>query len=327
MVSSRPSSRRSAAPKRLATFRRYRGSRRGPPLWSLMIVLAGLSVVAAVLVVCFLGPARQSAPVADASAQPSASPSAEPAATSSPALTSLADPVTLPTPSADLSSAAETSPAQTDAPVPGEVDQPSAPIVPVDCDDWFSDAVFIGDSRTDGLRLYSGITSNAVFLVHTGLSIYDVNKGKAVISLGSQTVSVLDALSAGTYKKVYIALGVNELGYFDPEGFARTYGNVVDAIRKRQPGARIYIQLLIPVNTEQCRANHSPYYVTNEGIANYNEALTAYFAGSDVYLLGIPEDLIDESGELRTEYSADGVHFKTDGYVLWLNYLAAHTEG
>lgn len=205
--------------------------------------------------------------------------------------------------------------------------QPPESQGPVDSDTWFSDAVFIGDSRVDGLHLYSGITAEAAFLDHTGLTVYEVKEGKKVIRRGDQKVSVLDALADGTYGKVYIALGVNELGYFDPEGFAETTGKVVELIREKLPDARIYIQSLIPVNTEKCKANDIPYYITNEGITGYNEALKTYFADKDVYLLGIPEGLIDENGEMLRDYSADGVHLKKDGYVLWLNYLTEHTEG
>ena len=39
-------------------------------------------------------------------------------------------------------------------------------------DDYFSDAVFIGDSRTVGISEFSGI-KNATFLCKTSLSIYD----------------------------------------------------------------------------------------------------------------------------------------------------------
>lgn len=205
--------------------------------------------------------------------------------------------------------------------------QPSESQEPVDSDTWFSDAVFIGDSRVDGLHIYSGITAEATFLDHTGLTVYEVKEGKEVIRRGDKKVSVLDALAGGTYGKVYLALGINELGYFDPEGFAETTGEVVELIREELPDARIYIQSLIPVNTDKCKANDIPYYITNEGIAAYNEALKTYFAHKDVYLLGIPEGLTDESGEMLRDYSADGVHLKKDGYVLWLDYLSGHREG
>lgn len=223
-------------------------------------------------------------------------------------------------------------PAVTPEPEPESEPDPEAEPEPetapaVDLDAWFSDAVFIGDSRVDGLRLYSGITKKASFLYHTGLTIYDVAKEKAVLKRGSGKVSVLDALAERAYGKIYISLGVNELGYFNPEGFAKTYGQVIDAIRAGQPDARVYVLSILPINDGKCRAKGVPYYITNQGVSDYNEALAELCADRDVLLLGVPEGLLDEAGELSGELTGDGVHLKTEGCVLWLDYLAAHTEG
>ncbi len=308
------------------------------PLFKLLAVLAVcLCLVAVVLTVRsldslgLLGPGAATDPQA-ASPGPGGPPSAAPAPAPTDYPSAVPTPTPEPTPSPETSASATPETPQVkidgDAPVQGE----GAPgteeaATPTDSGEWFSDAVFIGDSRVGGLRLYSGVTTEATFLDHTGLTIYEVKDEEKVIRRGDQKVSVLDALAAGSYGKVYLALGVNELGYYDPEGFAQTCGEVVDAIRELLPDARIYLQSLIPVNTEKCKANEIPYYVTNEGIANYNTALENYFADKDVYLLGTPDGLLDETGEVLREYSADGVHFKREGYVLWLNYLAAHPEG
>jgi len=206
-----------------------------------------------------------------------------------------------------------------------EPDRAQVPPEEGEDDDWFADAVFIGDSRTDGLRLYSGVTAKAAFLTHTGLTVYDVAEGKRVIRTGGEKVSVLEALDRGSYGKVYISLGVNELGYYDPEGFGETYGKIIDAVRESQPEAQIYIQSILPVNSAKCKANGVPYYVTNEGVASYNAVLPGLCEEKEVRLVDVPDALRDEAGESPGELSADGVHFKKEGYRLWLEYLAAHT--
>lgn len=191
--------------------------------------------------------------------------------------------------------------------------------------EWFADAVFIGDSRTDGFHLFSGVTSEADFLVHTGVSVYDVMDNKPIIRREDGKIPLLDALAEKQYGKVYISLGVNELGYKAPENFAETYGELIDAIREREPDALIYVQSIIPVNTSKCKANDQPYYVTNENIAAYNETLAAMTQEKEVRLVNVSEVLTDENGEAIHDLSADGVHFKKDGYILWLNYLTTHT--
>lgn len=229
----------------------------------------------------------------------------------------------VPTPTAAPTPAPAPSPTPEPAPAPDySLPVPAGKAVAAE---WFDDTVFIGDSRTDGLHLFSGVSAKAVFLESTGLTVYEVMEGKEVIRLGREKVSVLDALAQNTCGKVYISLGVNELGYYDPDDFARVYGTLIDAVRECQPNARLYIQSIIPVNTAKCKANDVPYYVTNEGIASYNEALSALCAEKEVWRVDVDRAFADDTGEVPADLSADGVHFKKEGYALWLDYLATHT--
>lgn len=232
-----------------------------------------------------------------------------------------------PAPSPTPSAAPTLRPALVTGPPLSQPPEESPPGPSVDPDVWLSDAVFIGDSRTDGLRLYGGIADVAAFLCQTGLSVYKVDQNQAVIRQGESRVSVLDALGRGSYGKVYLSLGLNELGYFNPAGYAETYGRVIDAVAQRQPGARIYVQLIIPVNDARCRASGTPYYITNQAVSDYNAALTALCADKDVTLLAAPPELLDETGQLREDITTDGAHFRPEGYALWRDYLLAHTEG
>ena len=68
-----------------------------------------------------------------------------------------------------------------------------------------------------------------------------------------------------------------------------------------------------------------PYYVTNEGIASYNEALSALCTEKEVWRVDVDRAFADDTGEVPADLSADGVHFKKEGYALWLDYLATHT--
>ena len=78
----------------------------------------------------------------------------------------------------------------------GETETEEAPRTREFCmvdDDWFDDAVFIGDSRTVGLRDYGGL-DNATFYASTGLGIYDMWTEKFCDVDGEKT-TLEDALS------------------------------------------------------------------------------------------------------------------------------------
>lgn len=262
-------------------------------------------------------------------------PSATLEVTPTPTPTPTATPTPTPTVSATETPEESPLPSDTGSPIP-EVTPPAISVnhdysqaVPqgeeADAETWFKDAVFIGDSRTDGFKLFSGVTPQADFLDHTGITVYDVAQGKKVIRREGKKLSVLDALAEKSYGKIYVSLGINELGYGDADLFAETYGQVIDDIRACQPDALLYIQAIIPVNTAKCKANDQRKYVTNERIAAYNEALFALCGEKKVPLIGIPDPLLDDTGEVSADLSADGVHFKREGYALWLDYLTTHT--
>lgn len=267
-----------------------------PPLWLMAILAACVA-----LILMSLMSHQAGAPQA---AQVSSQPVETPVHTSAP--TPTPEPTPSPTPEPDWS-------------------QPVPESEAVEQETWFADAAFIGDSRTDGLHIFSGITAEADFLEHTGITVYEILDGKKVIRQENEKLPILEVLAQKQYGKVYVMLGVNELGYNAPQDFAEHYGKLIDAVRACQDDATIYVQSIIPVNTADCKSYDQPYYVTNERIAAYNEALAAIAQEKKVYFLNISEVMEGEDGELEADLSADGVHFKKSGYRLWLDYLTTHT--
>lgn len=244
-------------------------------------------------------------PTVETTPSPDVTPEETPAATATPE----------PTPTA--------TPEPTPTPIPYDYTLPVAESEPVD-DAWFSDAVMIGDSRTDGLRLYSGMRG-VDFLCYKGLSVFEVMSDKQVIQTADGKVGVLQALGEKQYGKVYVSLGVNELGYNHDQGYADTYSAMVDKIRELQPDADIYLQLLIPINTQKCAETKQPYYVTNKQIGIYNDIIRDLAVEKQVYLLNVGEIYVDENGEMFYDASFDGIHFNKPGYKQWYEYLKTHT--
>ncbi len=191
--------------------------------------------------------------------------------------------------------------------------------------DYFADAVFIGDSRTDGLRLYSGIKGSN-FLYYTGVTVFDAASRKSkLLEIDGEKVSFLEALEQKEYAKVYIMFGINELGYPSKTAFIDTYSLFIDRVREVQPDAVIYIQALIPVNEAKCKSHGQPDYITNKKIARYTEQLIALAEEKQVAYVDVAAGMTDETGAVPDDLSSDGVHFKRAGYVQWLDYLKTHT--
>ena len=188
---------------------------------------------------------------------------------------------------------------------------------PVD-DSYFDDAVFIGDSRTEGLLLNTGLCNTTAY-VYKGLMV-DTVFTKPVIHKDGQKLSVMDALKTTPFAKAYIMLGINETGWAYSKIFQEKYGDIIDGIREINPDAIIYIQGIIPVSDE-VSSSHS--YITNEKINEYN-ALLRELAGEKRAYYVATENAI-ASGSLPAEAAPDGIHLVKDYCGKWLDYLKTHT--
>jgi len=189
---------------------------------------------------------------------------------------------------------------------------------------YFADAAFVGDSRTDGFMLYSGVGCGKN-LTSNGLSIFKLAE-KKVLTIGGEQYTLLEALALEEYGKVYLSLGVNELGLKNDNGFYESYCEAIDAIRLVQPGAVIYIQGLIPLNEGQIEeANGNKYNLTNDHLRVYNDLMRRAAEEKQVVFLDLYAEFVDENGALPEEVSRDGVHLYKEACQRWLEYLKTHT--
>ena len=188
---------------------------------------------------------------------------------------------------------------------------------------YFQDAAFIGDSRTDGFLIYSGIGCGEN-LTSNGLSIFKLEEKKA-ITIGGEKYTLLEALALKEYGKVYLSLGVNELGYYDDQGFYEAYCRAIDAIRACQPKAVIYIQGLIPLNEDVIAATGGASYLTNEHLRVYNQLMEQAAREKQVVFLDLYPEFAGEDGQLPEDASKDGIHLTKPYCQQWLAYLQTHT--
>ena len=277
-----------------------------------------LLVAAAVVCVCLLliPSAGKSAPPA-ADVTPNAAPTVTPsAAPTAPVVESAPQPTATPTPEP------ETTPGNTQG-AAFSFTQPVPQSEAVEMD-YFSDALFIGDSRTDGLQIYSGI-KGATFYCYKGLNIFDMSK-RQVVEMNGGKYTVVEALQRGPqYKKIYISLGINELGYPGTDSFYKAFKSFLEEVKAAQPDAVIYLQNLVPVNPEICAQKKQPSYVNNDRVADFNSVFPKLAEECQVALVDVKSALSDANGILPAEATVDGVHYTKAWYQKWLEYLMCHT--
>lgn len=195
---------------------------------------------------------------------------------------------------------------------------PESPLVQ---DTYFDDVVFLGDSRTDGLRLYSGI-KNGIFLCSTGATVESVFNKSVETVVGE--MPLLDALALLDCGKIYIMLGINELGWNGTETFRTQSTELIRRIQTDHPDAEIVIQSILPVSAKK---DDEGRYVNNGRIDEYNQVWMDLAEELDVAYLNVAEGVAGEDGLLPSDLCYDGVHLNKAGCRLWLDYLRTHAVG
>lgn len=187
-------------------------------------------------------------------------------------------------------------------------------------DSYFDDAVFIGDSRTEGLILY-GELFNAHSLAYKGLTASTAFTDR-YFNINGTMMSAVDALSYISFSKVYIMLGINELGWAYSNIFIDKYAQIIDAVKSANPNAVVYVQSILPVSDEVSRTHD---YISNKKINEYNELLKNMAAEKGAVYLDVAEVFKNSNGCLPDDAAWDGIHLKKPYCEEWLEYLKQHT--
>ena len=187
---------------------------------------------------------------------------------------------------------------------------------PVD-ETYFADALFIGDSRTVGLCEYGSLKENAAFLAKESVNVYNVLDKELWFTDHDGEgwdYTVEEALKYETYGKVYVALGVNELGIGTTYMYYEKYRELLELIREYQPDALIYIQGIMHVSENKSRSDSCR---NNTVICQRNYAISTLANGRDIYYIDMNPYVCNANGDLIEDLSGDGIHLKASAYERW----------
>ena len=166
--------------------------------------------------------------------------------------------------------------------------------------------IFIGDSIVEYFPMHELLQSPKI-LVNRGIR-------------GYKTDLLLENLDAHLFgqalDKVFLLIGTNDIGKEMPQ--AETLANleaVVQEISRDYPLAQIQLLSVLPVN--EAPAYKSTVYVrSNEKILALNQAYrqlaSAYM---NVQFIDLYDAFLDEEGQLRPDYTTDGLHLTIAGYA------------
>lgn len=206
----------------------------------------------------------------------------------------------------------ETIPPEKEMPETEPVEIPTEPVEITE--EWFDDALFIGDSRILGMR-YQRRLGKADYFTQMSMSTFSAMYWQ-LSDARFFDKNLEYVLSNFEYKKILIHLGLNECGY-DHELVISAYQDLIDMIRKYQPDAAIIVQSVMTVS----RGKATDEQFTLERINNLNRLLRELADQNGLYYQDTNEFAADEEGYLRDDISNDGTHPHNFGYEEWIEFI------
>ena len=160
------------------------------------------------------------------------------------------------------------------------------------------------------------------FYAKISLTIYDVfTTPVAKDEETGKKITVEEALMQKSYGKIYLMLGINELGTGTTDTFMEEYEKVVARIRELQPDAIIYVQGIMKVTGAKDAEDE---IFNNTNIEDKNRAIAGLADNRDIFYIDVNEVVCDAEGSLNAEYTVDEVHLKAKYYEIWKQFLLEH---
>ncbi len=148
-----------------------------------------------------------------------------------------------------------------------------------------------------------------------GTSKMIVNRGIR----GYQTGLLLENLDAhlygGAVDKIFLLIGTNDIGKDVPVNEAlNNLEAIIQSVARDYPLTEIKLLSILPVNEGE-EYQQAVYIRSNEKIQNWNQAYqdlaSAYM---QVEFVPVFDCLTDQAGQLKKEYTTDGLHLSIAGY-------------
>ena len=180
--------------------------------------------------------------------------------------------------------------------------------------------LFVGSSLMEQFPIYE-------FLQDFDLPYKIYNRGIG----GYTTPELLENMQECVYALkpayVFINIGTNDLNGPDyrQEDLIQRYTQILQGISNNLPQAKLFLLAYYPVNTVV--GSRIPYikavmeYRTNARIHAANEAVRKLAEQFGARFLDLNGPLTDEQGELKAEYTIEGMHMYANGYKPVLDQL------
>lgn len=127
----------------------------------------------------------------------------------------------------------------------------------------------------------------------------------------------LDEVTEGKPAAVFLMIGTNDLAWGEkkPEEVRYKIAEILDVIKRESPATRVYLQSVFPVVDGKVNKYE------NARINQLNAELVQLAAEKKVTWVDVASVLKDDTGQMNSDLTEDGLHLRGTGYYLWLSVI------
>ncbi|OGO90654.1 MAG: hypothetical protein A2Y17_02890 [Clostridiales bacterium GWF2_38_85] len=207
-----------------------------------------------------------------------------------------------------------------------------------ECDEYFKESVFVGDSVMLGYKSYidrkrltnSEFMSSVKFHVAGSYGAESAlwpisDKSVHPMYQGEQT-KIEDAVALMGVKKVFILFGLNDVGKYNngtgPEETLKNYKTLFSRIKEKSPDVEIIIisATYLYEDWEKSLTN-----LTSKNLRKLNQLMLEYCNENSMDYIDVATALATDNGYLKPDYCSDNeCHLYDPAYDIWTNIFRAY---
>ncbi len=168
--------------------------------------------------------------------------------------------------------------------------------------------VLLGDSITEGFDVTKYFSGRRVLNRGIGADVIGnempTNDNRGVLKRLNE--SVFDCAATD----VFLLIGINDLGSGRKvEVMEQGYREILKRIREKAPAVRVHVQSVLPT-----RGNYTKH---NAPVLDFNARIRKLATEFGCDFIDLHKLMKDEQGELKAEFTRDGLHLNDAAYLIW----------
>ncbi len=196
-------------------------------------------------------------------------------------------------------------------------------------EDFLEDSLFVGDSVTDGFKLYVNNYGDMPYVNFFSGSSYGYQsacKDKASTSvhpkIGGEAKYIWEAVEYYEAKRVFICFGLNDFGYISDSKLTTCLETICNNISEVSPETEV---VFLSCGFFTKNGQTTSYGFSNDQVRAKNEVVLNFCDENGYDFIDVSWAYADANGNLKSEYSYDDYcHLSYDKYNFWEDILMAY---